>query len=212
MTDDVLVATPCYGGQLSVGYLRGLFEIQDSCASAGIGVGFLVTEGESAVNRARNNLAATFLDTGYRTLAFIDADIEMQGSDFIRLARMSGVRGAAVCMKGKPGVELLSCWVGSDQMTRAQMPPECFPVDWLGAAVLFIDRGVFVALSESGAAQPYDDAGIGAGHEYFPTGVVDRTLLTEDYGFCYLCKQAGIEIACDPQTVVKHYGSCFWQA
>jgi len=209
---SVLVCTPCYGGVLTVGYLRGLFDIQARCAQADIDVNFLVTEGESLVTRARNNLVTTFLATDYDTLAFIDADIEMQGADFVRLARMDGVRGAAVCMKGPPGEELLSCWIAGERVRRADMAPQSFCVDFLGAAVMCIDRQVFEALIESGAVEGYSDAGIGPGFDFFPAGPVGDTYLSEDYGFCRLLKAAGIAIYCHPGIQVKHYGPAFWQA
>ena len=85
---SILVCTPCYAGMLTVGYFRGFMDIGAQANAAGIEVNFLVTEGESLVSRARNNMVATFLHGGdWETLAFIDADIEMQGEDFLKLAR-----------------------------------------------------------------------------------------------------------------------------
>jgi hypothetical protein len=184
----------------------------DAAASHGIDVNFLVTEGESLVSRARNNLVTTFLGSDYDVLAFIDADIEMRGIDFVRLAKMSGVRGAAVCMKGPPGEEMLSAWVGGDRLRRADMGAESVSVDFLGAAVLFVPRTAFEALIESEAVSAYEDAGIGPGYDFFPVGVVDGVFLSEDYGFCYLLKKAGVPIKVHPAIQVKHYGSAYWEA
>lgn len=209
---SILVATPCYGGMLTVAYLRGLFEIVEESANAGVDVNFLVTEGESLVSRARNNLVTTFLKSDYDTLAFIDADIELRGVDFIRLAKMSGVRGAAVCLKSADHSEMLSCWLDSKRIKRNEMPSEPFRVDYLGAAVMFIDRSAFEALVDTGDVLAYQDAGIGPGYDFFPCGVVEGTYLSEDYGFCQLLKSAGITIYCDPDIQVKHYGAAFWQA
>jgi hypothetical protein len=197
---------------LTVGYLRGLFDIQYRAAQANIEVDFLVTEGEANISRGRDNMVATFLASDYDTLAFIDADIEMQGADFVRLARMQGVRGAAVCMKGPPGEELLSCWVAGERVKRAAMGPQSFAVDFLGAAVMFIDRTAFVALIESGAVSAYSDGGLGPGHAFFPSVPVDSNYLTEDYNFCKLCSDNGIRIMCHPGIQVKHYGPAYWQA
>ena len=197
---------------LTVAYLRGLFEIVEQSAEAQIDVNFLVTEGESLVSRARNNLVTTFLTTDYDTLAFIDADIEMRGADFIRLAKMTGVRGAAVCLKSPDHAELLSCWLGGKRIKRNEMPPESFRVDFLGAAVMFIDRSAFKRLIDAGEVSAYQDAGIGPGYDFFPCGAVGGTYLSEDYGFCQLLKTAGIDIYCEPAIQVKHYGAAFWQA
>ena len=197
---------------MTVAYLRGLFEIVEQSAEAQIDVNFLVVEGESLVSRARNNLVTTFLGTDYDTLAFIDADIELRGADFIKLAKMTGVRGAAVCMKSADHAELLSCWIGGKRIIRNKMPPESFCVDFLGAAVMFIDRSAFKRLIDAGEVSAYQDAGIGPGYDFFPVGVVDGVFLSEDYYFCKLCKDQGVKIMCHPGIIVKHYGAAYWEA
>jgi hypothetical protein len=189
-----------------------VFEIMDAAAEHSIEVNFLVTEGESLVSRARNNLVTTFLGSNYDVLAFIDADVELRGIDFVRLARMDGVRGAAVCMKGPPGEELLSAWVGGDRLRRADMGAESVSVDFLGAAVLFVPRSAFAALIDTDAVEGYEDAGIGPGHDFFPVGPVNGVFLSEDYYFCKLLNDIGIKITCHPSIIVKHYGSAYWEA
>lgn len=205
------MATPCYGGMCTVGYVRSMLDIQRACYEQ-IAVDFLVTEGESLVTRARNNSVKTFLESDCDTLAFIDADIEMSGDDFVALAMDEGVRGAAVCMKTRDGSELLSCWRKGEPVKRAEMPSEPFRVTYLGAAVMFIDRSVFEALIESEAVSAYEDAGIGPGYEFFPTGVVGGVLLSEDYYFCHILRQQGVPITCHPGIQVRHYGQAHWMA
>ncbi len=211
MTEKILVCTPCYGGQLHVGYLRTIFDIQAAAYGQNIVVDFLVTEGESLVSRARNNLVSTFLRSDFDTLAFIDADIEMRGVDFCRLAKMTGVRGAAVCMKGPPGEELLSAWKDGKRLRRANMGAESLSVDFLGAAVMLVPRSAFDALIESGDVSAYEDAGIGPGYDFFQCGAVDGVYLSEDYGFCYLLKKAGVPVKVHPTVQVKHYGAAYWE-
>ncbi len=171
---------------------------------------FLVTEGESHVTRARNNLVATFLNqTDAKTLVFIDADIEMQAEDFFALLDMSGVRGAAVACKTPDRSEVLSIWVDGERPKRAEMPAEPFSVDFLGSAVLAIDRDVFERLKPHVAA--YDDPIVGPGHAFFWDGVVDGNFETEDHGFCITCREHGIPITCAPTIIVRHFGAAFWQ-
>jgi len=207
---SVLIATPCYGGNLHVGYFRTALNVLEACTQAGIEVNFLVTEGESLVSRARSNLLATYFRTGYDVLAFIDADIEMSGEDFVRLAQLDGVRGAAVACKTRDGSELLSCWKGGKPVRRAEMPQEPFSVDYLGSAVLFMDRTVLEALTRSYPDTRYEDPILGEGWHLFPDGVSDGFFYSEDYGFCRLCREQGIEIVCDPAVRVNHYGAACW--
>ena len=210
---SILICTPCYGAQMTVGYFRSIMDIRDECAEAHIDVGFLVTEGESLITRARNNLVATFMnETDFEAMAFIDADIEITGADFITLARMSGVRGAAVNMKMPGHPECLSCFKEGKQLTRAAMPDQPFAVDYLGAAVMFIDRTCIAALIEAHPRAAYDDPIIGTGHALFESEIADRVYLSEDYSFCRLLKKEGIDVICDPDIVVNHYGASVWRA
>lgn len=202
-----LVCTPCYGGMLTVGYFRTAFAIKNDPRSAG--VDFLVTEGESHVTRARNNLVATFLSqTDADTLVFIDADIEMQAADFFALLDYPGVRGAAVACKTPDKSELLSIWVDGKRPTRADMPREPFSVDFLGSAVLAIDRDVFERLRPYVAA--YVDPIVGPAYEFFWDGVIGDVWASEDYGFCHTCRELDIPITCLPNIVVRHYGASAW--
>ena len=207
---SALVCTPAYGGQLTVGYFRSAFNIKNDPRSAG--VDFLVTEGESHVTRARNNLVATFLNhTDADTLVFIDADIEIEAADFFDLLALSGVRGAAVACKTPDNSERLSVFVDGKVPTRAELGTQRLSVDFLGSAVLAIDRDVFERLAASGTASTYIDPLIGSAHEFFWDGVVGEDFLTEDYGFCRSCNDRGITITCDPRIIVKHYGADFWR-
>ncbi|MEE9158933.1 MAG: hypothetical protein V3U60_11165 [Gammaproteobacteria bacterium] len=197
---------------MTVGYFRSLHAIQLESIRRGIEVDFLVTEGESHVTRARNNLVATFLNqTDADTLVFIDADIEIQAEDFFGLLRLKGVRGAAVACKTPDHSELLSVFVDGKSPKRKELGNKRLTVDFLGSAVLAIDRQVFVDLAATGAVSAYVDPLIGPAWEFFWDGVVGTDFLTEDYGFCHTCKKQGITITCDPRIIVSHYGADFWR-
>lgn len=203
MTAKTLIATPCYGGMLHVGYFRTANELQKDP-----NIAFLVTEGESLVTRARNNLVATFMQTDCDTIAFIDADIEMKPEDFYRLNAMEGVRGAAVAMKTADRSESLSVF---PQVSRETMGTEPFGVDYIGAACLFIDRTVIERLQRAYPERKYLDPIVGEGYALFESEIVSETYLSEDYGFCELCREQGTGILCNPKVIVKHYGSGVWE-
>ena len=173
---------------------------------------FLVTEGESHVTRARNNLVATFLNhTDADTLVFIDADIEMEAADFFDLLALSGVRGAAVACKTPDHSERLSVFVDGKIPTRKELGTQRLAVDFLGSAVLAIDREIFERLAASGTVSAYIDPLVGAAYEFFWNGVIDDFYASEDFGFCRSCQNHGITITCDPRILVRHYGADFWR-
>ena len=87
----VMIATPCYGGQLTEGYLHGLLSTTAKAANKGIQIHLNTMGNESLVTRARNTLVTQFLDFDekepekFTHLLFIDSDIGFRAENVFRL-------------------------------------------------------------------------------------------------------------------------------
>lgn len=194
-----------------MGLLRSLVGILDLCARDGIDCNLLTVEGEAAITRGRSNLAATFLGTDYQTMAFLDADILIEPEDFLKLLRLDRpVRGAAVCLKTKDHSESLNVYSFGKRVKRDKMPAEPFAVDYIGAAVMLIEREVIEKLSEIESLK-YVDPINGPGTHIFAEQIVDKALLSEDFSFCHRAREYGFSVWCDPSIKVSHFGPSSWR-
>ena len=82
----VHLSTPCYGGMVSVEFMRSMCNLIAEFNSAGVNYSIQTLSNDSLVTRARNCLLATFLaDESATHLMFIDADITFNPKSLYRL-------------------------------------------------------------------------------------------------------------------------------
>ncbi len=94
---SVTIGTPCFGGQVSWLYACSLLKLQKAFTQRGWGLNFLLQAGDALVTRARQTIVCHFLDNPSAThLLFIDADIEFEPEQVIRLLEFGADFTAAV--------------------------------------------------------------------------------------------------------------------
>lgn len=97
-TVNLVVATPCFGGQISVLYAASLLKLQKlvrSYKDFNFKVSF--KDGDALITRARASLISQFLDDANAThLLFVDADIGFEPEQVLRLIECGAEMCAAI--------------------------------------------------------------------------------------------------------------------
>jgi hypothetical protein len=82
----ILLATPCYGGQMFRGYTQSILNLQRLCDSNGIKLDILTIGNESLITRARNfYVSLTLAKKEYTHLFFVDSDISFNPLNVVRM-------------------------------------------------------------------------------------------------------------------------------
>jgi hypothetical protein len=95
---NLVIATPCFGGQISVLYAASLFKLQSLMRGYdGFNLKVLFKDGDALITRARANLISQFLDDPTAThLLFVDADIGFEPEQVVRLIECGADMCAAI--------------------------------------------------------------------------------------------------------------------
>lgn len=181
----VRIGVPCYGG-LAPQFVQSLLTGALVCQAAGIEleVDFVVS---SLIAKARNQIVARFLASDEDALFFIDADIEFDCVDFVRmLQHPAEVIGGDYVRKDGSG-EGLALGLGPTY------PDGVRPASHLPTGFLRIRREAFARMDDPPLAD-----GIGC---YFNCGPREGRYVGEDYAFCEDFRAAGGVLHLYPATL-----------
>lgn len=199
--------TPCYNGLISEPTFRSYVKQQALLTKVGVDFSISTLFNESLVTRARNTCVAFMMGNPAAThLMFIDADIEWDASDVIKLASLDkDVIGGTYPKKSLPIDFVVNA-------TPNQVG-NIIEVEDIGAGFLMIKREVIQQMFNAYPHLKYKNT-IGLDTKYddlcyalFDTMLINDHYLSEDYGFCYLWKQLGNLIYLDKSITLGHYGT-----
>ncbi len=231
----LVVATPCFGGQVSSIYASSLFALQRAVHSmSNVKLTVHMRDGDALITRARANLVTLFLDDPSAThLLFIDADIGFTPEQVFRLIE-SGADVVAGCYPIKrvnwekarramaAGRQDLAA-NSLDYVLELDNPDEVKVVNgftrvrYAGTGFLMIRRQVFAKMCAHPDYAPLKfqrehsrDALAGSPNRFalFECMIdpATGTYLSEDFAFCKRWTDIGGEIWADLDSRLDHVG------
>jgi len=232
----LLISTPCSGGLLHETYVGSLITSANRAREEGIITHWEVHfQGkESLIHRARNRAALYALEQGFDRLLTIDADISWDYEHFKRVLNTAHpIVGGTYPIKAFP---IRLNFIPLDEqarefMTEGVLTPEVFyaltnkyadqegllEVKSLPTGFLSVSCEVFSRLSDTAEVYFTGDAitGLTKGFfDFYPSRIINKTLESEDWGFCRLAREAGFKLHLDTKVILPHTGNhafCFGQ-
>ena len=162
---------------------------------------------ESNVIRARNSCAAKFLSGDATHLMFVDADIQFNPTDIVKLVgHDKDIVGGIYPQKTLPPKMVVNT------LDNAKTEGDLVEVGTLGTGFMLVKRGVFEQMIQAGATPYGDDIGLSDvenNNQYdFFNCTIDSNgrYLTEDWSFCRKWRELGGAIWADTSVALAHVG------
>lgn len=201
---DVLVGFPCYDGKTDVNIAQELYL---SLYDKRVPVRKIhYYNGDSLVTRARNATAAAFLDMpDVDYLMFVDSDIHFHRWQIKRLREHNkGIVGGVYLKKKLPYQPVCNNKLGSEGDLTIMRE--------IGTGFMMIRRDVLETMIEAFPERKYKpyphERESENYYNLFDVGVDDENgyYLSEDYYFCKLARELGINVYLDQEILVEHQG------
>lgn len=229
---NLVIATPCFGGQISVLYAASLFKLQKLVRTYGdFNLKILFKDGDALITRARASLVSQFLDDPEAThLLFIDADIGFEPDQVLRLIECGADMCAAVYPikridwdkvksivetgRPNPGAAALKYVFEVDDPKAVVENSGFVKVRYAGTGFLMIRRQALQRMCAHYPQLRYErdhsiDAATLSDNRFalFECMIAeDGTYLSEDFAFCKRWIDMGGEIWADLRSKLNHVG------
>jgi hypothetical protein len=229
---NLVIATPCFGGQVSVLYAASLFKLQQLMRGyRDFNLKVLFKDGDALITRARASLISQFLeDAGATHLLFVDADIGFEPEQVRRLIECGADICAAVypikridwervkstieTARPNPAAAALNYVFEVDDPNAVTASAGFVKVRYAGTGFLMIRRGALERMCARYPQLRYKrdhsmDAATASNKRFalFECMIAeDGTYLSEDFAFCKRWTDMGGEIWADLSSKLTHVG------
>lgn len=206
----LFLALPAYDFKVSLKLAVSLAKLAQQLPQHGIDMTIGSVCGCSVVSRARNLLVRDFLDSDCTDLMFIDADINFEPDDVLRLMAWAsdpkkGIVGGVPRTRKANKVYIAQLDQDEEGVTMNRMG--LVRAKRIATAFMMIRREVFERLvNENPQWNYYDHTADKQLNAVFDFLVTDEGYMGEDYLFCDRAREIGYEVWVDPTIKLGHMG------
>jgi hypothetical protein len=223
-SSKVFLATPCYGGMVCQEFLQSVLQMLYTCMVNKVGLQVFTIGNESLITRGRNQLVAEFMASDCSHLMFIDADIEFNPDDVLKLiSHDKPIVVGAYPLKQEPISYVINTVSGEPEKNK-----NLIEVKDAGTGFMMIRKDAIEAMQQAYPELHY--TGDLAGNSYrqdligkdehkeklkgnlyslFDTSHdedANNAYLSEDYTFCRRWQKIGGKIWLDSTISLNHIG------
>ncbi len=199
--------TPCYGGNITEVCFSSYLGFTIMAMQNNINFQIDTLSNESNVNRARNSCAAKFLSGDCTHLMFVDADIQFDPKDIVKLINHDkDIVGGIYPQKTLPPKMVVNT------IDNGKTEGDLIEVGTLGTGFMLVKRRVFEEMIAHGATPYVDDIGLtkeenSNQYDFFQCTIDSKgRYLTEDWSFCRRWRELGGSIWADKTIGLTHVG------
>jgi len=197
---SVLIAMPCYGGNVGEKTTTGLFKLGKELYKNDIDHGMLTLSNESLISRGRSRIVNFFLNnTEYEYLFFLDADVGFVPEDFFQLWDNRDLKmvSGAYPMKSLPLQYNYNLIEPINQIRE-----NIAEIGGIGLGFSLISREVFMSIAKdfsdlkyepnrNSSTKPLSDKEIENSYHFFVERKIDGKYLPEDHSFFSRARDCG---------------------
>ena len=205
------MATPVYGQLMHAACTQSLLLTAARLRDDGHAVCWL-TNSMSSIQHARNELAASFLDSDATHLMWVDADVSFPADAVPRLLAhdLDVVAGLYPTKRSPPS--FFFTLAGDEYGRIGRLPSGLVEAEEADGGFMLVRREVYLTLMqtfpERARPQMFGPSSRCAPwlYDFYPTSVGGQMVQGEDVGFCRLWRSIGGRIWLDPTIRLIHHG------
>ena len=231
----LFIAIPCYQGNIHVKTMESVLGLILLCKSKDVPFEFFSQPVDSLISRSRNVCACKFLKSSCTHMLFIDADIIFDPYDVFKLInadkpiiagvypkktlQISDVKEHAYSSETLKELIEKCAHYAVNELSDTDKSTAIREVKFVPTGFLMIQRIAFDTLMDhypeelqyQNDISAYKSCELnGVMYNFFPTGIKNHRLLSEDYGFCALWTDVGNKLYIDSSIKLTHIGQFYF--